>query len=261
MLHNHMSDLMLEPPPSAKEDNKAQRTASRRKGLAQDPDFRKAIDTLDAQKATGYAVHPKMDCLKRLIIDHFGQTLAEDGTTQQETRAMIFVSFREAVGEIVAFLNTEQPLLKATAFIGQGTDKKGNKGLTQKEQLNVIQQFKAGEFNILVATSIGEEGLDIGEVDLIVCYDSQKTPIRMVRLLLSAETSTNRALSSNALDALVVNETVSSTFCCPTIANVITGPNPTMRINLCRNPSFVGKTWSCTMTFLDSFLTMSNPSV
>lgn len=37
-------------------------------------------------------------------------------------------------------------------------------------------------FNILVATSIGEEGLDIGEVDLIVCYDSQKTPIRMVRM-------------------------------------------------------------------------------
>jgi ERCC4-related helicase len=33
----------------------------------------------------------------------------------------------------------------------------------------------------LVATSIGEEGLDIGEVDLIVCYDSQASPIRMVR--------------------------------------------------------------------------------
>ena len=37
-------------------------------------------------------------------------------------------------------------------------------------------------FNVLVATSVGEEGLDIGEVDLIVCYDAQKTPIRMVSL-------------------------------------------------------------------------------
>jgi hypothetical protein len=37
---------------------------------------------------------------------------------------------------------------------------------------------------VLVATSIGEEGLDIGEVDLIVCYDAQKTPIRMVVLFL-----------------------------------------------------------------------------
>ena len=44
----------------------------------------------------------------------------------------------------------------------------------------VIEQFKAGTYNVLVSTSIGEEGLDIGEVDLIVCYDAQKTPIRMV---------------------------------------------------------------------------------
>ena len=47
--------------------------------------------------------------------------------------------------------------------------------------LQVIEKFKAGEFNVLVSTSIGEEGLDIGEIDLIVCYDAQKTPIRMVR--------------------------------------------------------------------------------
>ena len=39
-------------------------------------------------------------------------------------------------------------------------------------------------YNVLVSTSIGEEGLDIGEVDLIVCYDAQKTPIRMVGLTL-----------------------------------------------------------------------------
>ena len=37
---------------------------------------------------------------------------------------------------------------------------------------------------MLVSTSIGEEGLDIGEVDLIVCYDAQKTPIRMVGIKL-----------------------------------------------------------------------------
>lgn len=45
----------------------------------------------------------------------------------------------------------------------------------------MIGKFKAGHFNVLVSTSIGEEGLDIGEVDLIVCYDAQKAPIRMVR--------------------------------------------------------------------------------
>lgn len=47
--------------------------------------------------------------------------------------------------------------------------------------IKVIDEFKAGKFNTLVCTSIGEEGLDIGEVDFIVCYDSHKAPIKMVR--------------------------------------------------------------------------------
>ena len=33
----------------------------------------------------------------------------------------------------------------------------------------------------MVATCIGEEGLDIGEVDLIVCFDAQNSPTRMVQ--------------------------------------------------------------------------------
>lgn len=43
-----------------------------------------------------------------------------------------------------------------------------------------MADFQKGEYNVLVATSIGEEGLDIGDVDLIVCYDSHSSPIRMV---------------------------------------------------------------------------------
>lgn len=43
-----------------------------------------------------------------------------------------------------------------------------------------IQKFKKGVYNVLVASSIGEEGLDIGEIDLIVCYEANKSPIRMV---------------------------------------------------------------------------------
>lgn len=47
--------------------------------------------------------------------------------------------------------------------------------------MKLIQGFKDGKYNVIVATSIGEEGLDIGEVDIIVCYDAQKDPLRMVR--------------------------------------------------------------------------------
>ncbi len=44
-----------------------------------------------------------------------------------------------------------------------------------------MKRFKEGEINTLIATCIGEEGLDIGEVDLIVCFDSGHTPIRMIQ--------------------------------------------------------------------------------
>lgn len=46
--------------------------------------------------------------------------------------------------------------------------------------MRIIHEFKHGEINTLIATCVGEEGLDIGEVDIIICYDSGFSPIRMV---------------------------------------------------------------------------------
>ena len=45
----------------------------------------------------------------------------------------------------------------------------------------MVHKFRQGGFNTLVSTCVGEEGLDIGEVDLIVCFDAQKNPIRLVQ--------------------------------------------------------------------------------
>jgi len=53
--------------------------------------------------------------------------------------------------------------------------------MNQAKQLETIQDFKTGKINVIVATSIGEEGLDIGQVDLIVCYDASASPIRMLQ--------------------------------------------------------------------------------
>lgn len=44
-----------------------------------------------------------------------------------------------------------------------------------------MSRFRQGGYNTLVSTCVGEEGLDIGEVDLIVCFDAQKNPIRLVQ--------------------------------------------------------------------------------
>lgn len=54
-------------------------------------------------------------------------------------------------------------------------------GMNQKQQKEVLRKFKDGTYNILVCTSIGEEGLDIGEVDLIICYDATSSPIKNIQ--------------------------------------------------------------------------------
>lgn len=81
--------------------------------------------------------------------------------------------------EIVDCLS-DIPGVKPVPFVGQSKGKDGS-GLKQKDQLGILNRFRSGEVNVLVATSIGEEGLDIGEVDLVVCYDVQASPIKLLQ--------------------------------------------------------------------------------
>lgn len=71
-------------------------------------------------------------------------------------------------------------VVKAMEFIGQSSGK-ASKGQSQKVQQAVLQKFRAGGYNTIVATSIGEEGLDIMEVDLVICFDANVSPIRMIQ--------------------------------------------------------------------------------
>uniref|UniRef100_A0A803M4Z6 Fanconi anemia group M protein n=1 Tax=Chenopodium quinoa TaxID=63459 RepID=A0A803M4Z6_CHEQI len=70
--------------------------------------------------------------------------------------------------------------VKATQFIGQSSGKT-LKGQSQKVQQAVLEKFRLGGFNVIVATSIGEEGLDIMEVDLVICFDANISPLRMIQ--------------------------------------------------------------------------------
>lgn len=133
----------------------------------------------------GFVTHPKMENLVGLVIKHFTdhQTDMDIGLIDDdsETKIMIFTQFRDSVDEILSILNDHKPLIRPMSFVGQAAKKGSGKGFTQKEQLKVISDFQKGVFNVLVATSIGEEGLDIGEIDLILCFDSQGSPIRMLQ--------------------------------------------------------------------------------
>ncbi|KAL5115306.1 3'-5' DNA helicase [Pleosporales sp. CAS-2024a] len=127
--------------------------------------------------------HPKLDFLQQVILDHFvnaGNGDNAEGAPPSQTRIMVFAHFRDSAEEICRILKRHQPMIRPRVFVGQSTGK-NSEGMSQKEQLEAIEQFKQGTFNTLIATSIGEEGLDIGEVDLIICYDSKASPIRMLQ--------------------------------------------------------------------------------
>lgn len=75
-------------------------------------------------------------------------------------------------------LNTYRKLI----FISIGQGSKHSRTITQKEQMAIMASFRTGKINTLIATCVAEEGIDVGEVDYIVCFDmSNKNPIRFVQ--------------------------------------------------------------------------------
>lgn len=142
--------------------------------LVQDRSFQEMMDTVSKWlRIDGFVGHPKLAALADCTLNHF----MDHG---EATRVIVFSEYRDSAEDIVRMLNKHRPLIKASIFVGQA-DSKRAEGMKQAQQIATIERFRKGEFNVLVATSIGEEGLDIGQVDLIVCYDSSSSPIRMLQ--------------------------------------------------------------------------------
>ncbi|XP_044980621.1 DEAD-box ATP-dependent RNA helicase FANCM isoform X5 [Hordeum vulgare subsp. vulgare] len=119
---------------------------------------------------------PKVQKLAEVLVDHFHKN------DSKVSRVIIFSHFRESVNEIFGSLrDSGDGLFRPAQFIGQTCTGDRRKGQTQKMQQAILQKFRAGEYNILVATSIGEEGLDIMEVDLVICFDANVSPLRMIQ--------------------------------------------------------------------------------
>jgi ERCC4-related helicase len=101
------------------------------------------------------------------------------GPPTEPSRAIVFTSLREGVVAAVAALAPLAPLVAARAFVGQGGGaRKGSTGMKQAEQRATLDAFRRGDFNVLVATSVGEEGLDVPSVDLIICCDASASATR-----------------------------------------------------------------------------------
>ena len=155
-----------------------------RKQIVESPDFRKMMERIQLWVNTdGFVGHPKLTYLCDTILNHFldaGEGRLPEGAPPSNTRVIVFSEFRDSAEDIVRILNKHQPMIRASVFVGQA-DSRRSEGMNQGKQQETIRKFQSGIFNVLVATSIGEEGLDIGQVDLIVCYDASGSPIRMLQ--------------------------------------------------------------------------------
>ena len=131
--------------------------------VLQNSDMQKATNLVQYLKKEGKQ-HPKLDRTVEILKD-----LDEDG------KALVFTEYRSSVENITEKLKKEG--FEATEFIGQS----GDKGMSQKQQIELLEEFRDGKHQVVVSTSIGEEGLDIPAVDYVLFYEPVPSSIRSIQ--------------------------------------------------------------------------------
>ena len=126
-----------------------------------DPNFTRAISLAKNQQSNGLE-HPKIDRLVDILHD-------------VKSKVLIFSSYRDSVNVI------HQKLLDMNISAEILIGKSGETGLKQKKQIETVQRFRDGVTKALIATRVGEEGLDISEVNLVIFYDNVPSSIRFIQ--------------------------------------------------------------------------------
>lgn len=114
--------------------------------------------------------HPKQERLKEII--------SKSIKTDPNFKIIVFNNYRNSVNELEKELNNLDGI-NAKLFVGQA--KKGGVSLRQKDQLKILEDFKDSVYNCLISTSIGEEGLDLPKVDLVIFYEPVPSAIRAIQ--------------------------------------------------------------------------------
>ena len=144
-------------------------TVKATKNLAADVNFRSAWILAQAMKEKKIE-HPKLESL--------GQMVVKDIASIKDAKIIVFNQYRDNAENIAAELNNIDGI-EARLFVGQ--QKRGSTGLSQKKQIQMLSDFREGKFNVLVATSVAEEGLDIPKVDSVIFYEPIPSAIRHIQ--------------------------------------------------------------------------------
>jgi Fanconi anemia group M protein len=114
--------------------------------------------------------HTKVNALLTVLMAHFAE--------KKDDRVLVFANIRATAEVLVERLKERG--YRAALFVGKA-EGKGGPRMTQEEQMRVLREFREGAYNVLVATSIGEEGLDIPECGLVVFYEPAVSGIRYIQ--------------------------------------------------------------------------------
>ncbi len=95
--------------------------------------------------------------------------------TSENSKVIVFSQYRDTCDMLVEKLSTI-PAARVGKLIGQS---KG--GLKQKEQIQILDDFHSGKCNVIVSTSVGEEGLDVASTDSVVFYEPVPSEIRTIQ--------------------------------------------------------------------------------
>ncbi len=148
----------------ALKEKAARRRVTIEKMLVSDPKLKEAYLIIDSLNKKGYT-HPK---IQKLL----------DFLKNSDEKTLIFVGIKDVTLEIVEKLN--EIGVSTTYLIGQMKGK-GEVGMRQHEQIQVLNKFRDGTYKVLVATHVGEEGLDIAEVKNVIFYDNPISAIRRIQ--------------------------------------------------------------------------------
>ena len=148
-----------------REDAKSSGASKASQRFVSDPRVKEAMRRAEAFDD----LHPKFRRARILLAQTLG---IEDGE-----RVIVFTESRDTAETLTAFLGEH---FSTRRFVGQG-DKEGSDGMTQTEQKDTLDAFRNGEFEVLVSTSVAEEGLDVPDVDLVLFYEPVPKGIRSIQ--------------------------------------------------------------------------------
>lgn len=155
-------------------DQAAKKQSKAVQNLVKQPEFNQAY--IKAQELLAKKIeHPKLAKLKEIVELELNQN--------PRMKSIIFAQYRDTLLTINKNLNSIKGIT-ARVFVGQAKkeNRKGEtSGLTQREQQEIIHDFSLGKINILCASQIGEEGLDIPEVNSVIFYEPVPSEIRKIQ--------------------------------------------------------------------------------